>query len=110
MRVSLLSIAVSTSGLSGSGAPRMTVAHASSLRHSPSGIGPAFWLARGGSEYFRTPTRVLLRLMLGEAESREAVLVSAQVTMLVETLAVVPVASSAALEDRKNSVPCWERS
>jgi hypothetical protein len=50
MRVSLLSNTDSTLGLNGSGAPSRNVAHGSLFRHSPSGIGPGFWLAFGGSE------------------------------------------------------------
>src|SRR5690349_4059519 len=105
MRVSLLSNVDSTSGLNGSGAPRTTVAQASVFRQSASGTEPAFWVAGGGTEYRRTGTRELLSDTFGWFVSRDRVLVRFQVTMLLEVPAVSPVASSAALEDRKNSVP-----
>src|SRR3954451_4057230 len=109
MRVSLLSRGDSTSGLAGSGPPRMTVAHGSLLRHSPSGMGPGFWLAAGGIAYCLTRTRVLLSTGLGRLVSSDRVLVRLQVTMLLEVPASAPVASGAALEDRKNSVPLLSR-
>jgi hypothetical protein len=48
---------------------------------------------------------VLCSCGFGDDESSDFVLVRLQVTMLSERLTSVPVASSAALEDRKNSVP-----
>ena len=52
-----------------------------------------------------TVTRVLLSCGFGRAESSDRVLLRLHVTMLVEEPVGSPVASSAALEDRKNSVP-----
>src|SRR5947207_4644990 len=103
MRVSLLSSADSVCGTFGS--PK-AVEQAGSVRHWPSGNGPAFWFDIGGSEYGVTGTRVLCNCGLGVAESSDPVLLSAQVTRVFEVVPpLTPLASSAALEDRKYSVP-----
>src|SRR5437773_4913801 len=99
IRVSLLSSVDSTSGANGSGAPSRSVEQGTSLRHCPSGNGPAFWLLGGGGAYAPTPTRVSCSLRSGLAVSSELVLVRLQVAMLVEVVPPgTPEASSAALE------------
>jgi hypothetical protein len=66
-------------------------------------------VAGGGTEYVFTRTRVLLSATLGWFVSRDRVLVRFQVTIVLDVPWVSPVASSAALDDRKNSVPLAAR-
>src|SRR5215218_11080919 len=76
-----------------------------SLMHWPSGNGPAFWSALGGVVYRLTVDRPLCRSSDGESLSRERVLVSAHRPMVLDEPKSSPLASSAALELMKYSVP-----
>src|SRR6476619_3760930 len=110
MRVSLASRCEMTSLCAGSPTNRFCqqpgpngVDMVVSLMHWPSGKSPAFWLALGGTAYRPTVSVVLERLSAGLALLSDLVLLSAQTSKLVEEPS--PLASSAALDDRKYSVP-----
>src|SRR3954452_7875173 len=73
--------------------------------HWPSGNGPRFWSALGGVVYRLTPDRPLRRTSEGEALSKDLVFVSAHSPTVFDEPKPVPLASSAALELMKYSVP-----
>src|SRR6266699_3716636 len=74
-----------------------------SLTHWPSGKSPAFCSDFGGMPYFPTVSTLWLSARAGVGESSDCVFVSAQTSRSVEE--PVPLASSAAFELRKYSVP-----
>jgi len=77
-----------------------------SLRHSPSGIGPAFCCALGGKVYLLAVMSRLVNLKLGAAELIELVFVIAQTPIRFSLGAKFPVSDpSPRVELRKNSVP-----
>jgi hypothetical protein len=76
-----------------------------SLMQSRKGVEPFFWFEGAGTEYRPTLTTVLVSLILGDAELRDCVSVSAHTTRSREVWLSSGLTSSAALELMKNSVP-----
>src|SRR3954447_26610919 len=74
-----------------------------SLTQSTSGVGPSFWGTGDGTAYGPTLSLRSLSCSAGVAESSDDVPVSAHTSRSREV--PVPLASSAALLERKNSVP-----